>query len=89
MIEHFNFNDIQNAIRVQQLAMDLLLHVLGDVNRTVSIDYAEQPFKSMMNAYLSFNLSAPLQVESMVRHAGYSESHFSIMFAKAFGAPPH
>jgi len=89
MIEHFKGNDLRSALQVQKLALELLLHMIGDNELPVSAGFAEQQFRAKMNAFFSFRLSAPLSVGDMAEHAGYSESHFSALFVRSFGTPPH
>ncbi|WP_219834034.1 AraC family transcriptional regulator [Paenibacillus sp. R14(2021)] len=89
MIEHFKHNDIYHALTVQTLAANLLLLLLDDGGSAGSFDFEGQQFARKMNAFLSYSLSAPLSVEEMAKHAGYSESHFTTLFAQHFGTTPH
>jgi len=89
MIEHFNNNDIHNVLHAQKLAMELLLLLIGDFETTGSLAFEDQQFVTKMKAFISFHLSGTITVESMAKHAGYSESHFNVIFHHSFGATPH
>ncbi|QHW32911.1 AraC family transcriptional regulator [Paenibacillus rhizovicinus] len=92
MMEHFKHNDIGSALKVQQHALELLGLLLGSGGTGgsgASFAFEGQQFVQKMNAFLSFSLSAPLSVEAMAKHAGYSESHFTTVFAQHFGTTPH
>ncbi|SDW70076.1 AraC family transcriptional regulator [Paenibacillus sp. CF384] len=90
MIDNFKNHDVISMIRVQQLAMELLIQLIGSSDRqSPTSDYYEHRFKARMEAYLSSNLSAPLSIADMAQHIGYSESHFCLIFKQVFGEPPH
>ncbi|SFT19503.1 AraC family transcriptional regulator [Paenibacillus sp. BC26] len=90
MIDCYKNHDIVSTIKVQQLALELLVQLIGSSGRqSPSTDYYEHRFRARMEAYLSSNLSAPLSIAAMAQHIGYSESHFCLMFKQIFGEPPH
>ncbi|UVI33183.1 helix-turn-helix transcriptional regulator [Paenibacillus spongiae] len=89
MIEAFKHNDIHSMLQVQKLATELLQLLLGDGEHSRSADFEHQQLVAKMNAFLSFNLSSPITVEMMAKHAGYSESHFNTLFNAHFGVTPH
>ncbi|WP_165452531.1 AraC family transcriptional regulator [Paenibacillus thalictri] len=89
MIEHHKSVDLRDTIKLQQLAMDLLLQLLGTGKKALSENDAEQQLIQKMKAYLASNLSSPVSVKNMAKHAGYSESYFNMMFTKMLGMTPH
>lgn len=89
MIGHFKHNDIQSMLLTQKLATELLVLLITDYEESSSARFEDQQFAAKMKSFLVSHISSTVSVVDMARHAGYSESHFNVVFHRLFSVTPH